>query len=323
MMRRISPLIIFLTFWLAGCGPTSDIYLKKPTKPYVELKKVPFYPQEAYLCGPASLKMVAEYWKQKGESIRDVPYETIEKVTFVPSKKGSFQPQMVAAARQLGLVAIESTQRADLFELLDGGIPTIVLLNQGTESIPVWHYAVVIGFDIDRQLVILRSGKTKREVMKIATFYEFFKKGGHWKLIAVPTTMVPPGVKESTYLKAAYDLEQTLDDELVQGAYESALKKWPKSLLVKLAAANYFFDKYHYEIAYDLYDDVLKKDPNDPIALNNMAETLYYLGEFDEALDFIDRAIKQHGKFKKEFDDTRRKILHSIESGEIILPNGL
>jgi tetratricopeptide (TPR) repeat protein len=180
----------------------------------------------------------------------------------------------------------------------------------------------VIGFDLDRQLVILRSGETKREAMKIATFYEFFKKGGYWKLIAVPTTMVPPGVTEATYLKAAYDLEQTLDDEIVQIAYETAVKQWPDSLLVKLASANYFFDKYHYEIAYDLYDAVLKKDPDDPIALNNMAETLYYLGEFDEALSFIERAIKNYGNYRKEFDDTRRKILHSIESGEIILPNG-
>lgn len=220
-------------------------------------------------------------------------------------------------------MAIESTKRADLFELLDGEIPVIVLLNQGTAASPVWHYAVVIGFDIDRQLVILRSGRTKREVMKISTFYEFFKNGGHWKLIAVPTTMVPPGVSEDTYIKSAYDLEQTLDDEIVQFAYETAVKKWPQSLMVKLAAANYFFDKYHYEIAHDLYADVLKQDADEPIALNNMAETLYYLGEFDEALDFIERAIKQHGKYKKEFDDTRRKILHSIESGEIILPNGI
>lgn len=322
-MRWISLVPLLVISWFGGCSPTSDIYLKKPTQLSVELKNVPFYPQQAYLCGPASLKMVAEYWRGEGKVVRNVAYETIERVTFIPEKKGSFQPQMVAAARQLGLVAIESTRRADLFELLDGGIPTIVLLNQGTESIPVWHYVVVIGFDLERQLVILRSGKTKREVMKIATFYEFFKKGGHWKLIAVPVTMVPPGVTEATYLKAAYDLEQTLDDEIVQIAYETAVKQWPDSLLVKLAAANYFFEKYHYEIAYDLYDNVLKKDPKDPIALNNMAETLYYLGEFDEALSFIDRAIKQHKKYRKEFDDTRRKILYSIESGEIILPNGL
>ncbi len=322
-MRRISLAALFAALLLTGCGPTGDIYLKKPTHSSIELNAVPFYPQQEYLCGPASLRMVAEYWKQQKKVVRDVSYETIRQVTFIPEKKGSFRPQMVAAARQLGLVAIESTRRADLFELLDGGIPVIVLLNQGTVSIPVWHYAVVIGFDLDRQLVILRSGDTKRQAMKISTFYEFFKKGGHWKLIAVPATMVPPGVTEASYLKAAYDLEQTLDDEIVQIAYESALKQWPDSLLVKLAAANYFFDKYHYEIAYDLYDAVLKKEPDDPIALNNMAETLYYLGEFDEALDFIDRAIKNHGKYKKEFDDTRRKILHSIESGEIILPNGL
>lgn len=321
-MRWISLVTLFVTLWLTGCGPMSDSYLKKPTKSYVELKKVPFYPQKTYLCGPSSLKMVAEYWKRQGKIVRDVPFATIEQATFVPQKKGSFQPQMVAAARQLGLVAIESTKRADLFELLDGGVPVVVLLNQGSESVPVWHYAVVIGFDLDRQLMILRSGDTKRQAMKMATFYEFFKKGGYWKLIAVPTTMVPPGITEATYLKAAYDLEQTLDDEIVQIAYETAIKQWPDSLLVKLAAANYFFDKYHYEIAYDLYDGVLKKAPHDPIALNNMAETLYYLGEFDEALSFIDKAIKKHGKFKKEFDDTRRKIMHSIESGEIILPNG-
>lgn len=323
-MQRISFfLVVLIAFWLAGCSSTGDIYLKKPTKLHVEMKAVPFYSQKAYLCGPASLKMVTEYWRKKGAGIRDVSYATIEKVTFVPGKKGSLQPQMVAAARKLGLIAIESTKRADLFELVNGGFPVIVLLNQGTESIPVWHYAVVIGFDIDRQLVILRSGDTKRQAMKVSTFYEFFKKSGYWKLIAVPDTMVPPSVEEGAYMKAVYDMEQTFDDEIVQIAYETALNEWPDSLRVKLIAANYFFDKYHYEIAYSLYDDVLKKEPDDPIALNNMAETLYYLGEFEESLGFIDKAIKNHGKFKKEFDDTRRKILDSIESGEIVLPNGL
>jgi tetratricopeptide (TPR) repeat protein len=230
---------------------------------------------------------------------------------------------MVAAARQLGLVVIESSKKADLFELINAGFPVIVLLNQGTDALPVWHYAVAVGYDLERQEVILRSGETKRQVMKLSSFYEFFKKSGYWKLIAVPATMVPPTVGEAAYIKAVYDLDRTLENEIVQEAYETALAEWPHSHRVKLAAANYFFDTYQYETAQTLYGEVLRKLPDDPIALNNMAETLYYLGEFAEALTFIDKAIKKNRKFNKEFDDTRKKILNSIESGKIILRNGL
>ena len=318
MVRGLSLVLVSLTVWgLGGCA-RHDIHLTTKTLSYVEIKGVPFHPQEAYQCGPSSLQMVADYWRKTGEDVRNVAYEAIEKTTFVPGKKGSFQPQMVAAARQLGLLVAVSRDNADLFELLNAGFPVIVLLNQGTSTIPVWHYAVVVGYDLDRQLMILRSGETERQVMKISTFYEFFARSGYWKLIAFPPTMVPAGMGEAVFMKAAFELEQTLDDAAVERAYETALKEWPDSRKVKLVAANYFFRIEQYQRAYAIYHDVVLNTPEDPVALNNMAEALYGLGAFDQALEVIQKAMRLLGReYRDELEDTRKKILRKIPSGTL------
>ena len=64
-----------------------------------ELDTVPFYPQEAYQCGPASLAMALAW------SGIPVDPEAITPEVFTPSLKGSLQSAMISAARRRGRVA--------------------------------------------------------------------------------------------------------------------------------------------------------------------------------------------------------------------------
>ena len=57
------------------------------------------------------------------------------------------------------MVALRTAPRlADLLQEVAAGHPVIVLQNLGLEWIPVWHYSVVIGYDLSRGQLVLRSG---------------------------------------------------------------------------------------------------------------------------------------------------------------------
>ena len=65
----------------------------------------------------------------------------------------------------------------------------LVLQNLGFERVPVWHYAVVVGFDGDD--VILRSGTEQRRVERSARFLRSWQRGSNWAFVAVEPGELP------------------------------------------------------------------------------------------------------------------------------------
>ena len=139
----------------AGCAA-----LHRPAWPPVvetlpqrsEIATVPFFAQEEYQCGPAAMAMALDR-----SGLRVTPAELTEKV-YTASLHGSLQPALVAAARRLGRVAYVISTPDALFREMAAGYPVIVLQNLGLSWVPVWHYAVVIGYDIPADDVLLHSG---------------------------------------------------------------------------------------------------------------------------------------------------------------------
>src|SRR5258706_3383102 len=154
---------VFLASLLAGCSLVAPqtYELKETLKEKsidipqrIELADVPFFPQVDYYCGPSSLAMVLS---AAGEAV--TPDALVDQV-FLPGRKGSLQVEMLAAARRHGMVAYEVEPRVtDLLRELAAGTPAIVLENYGPFSwFPVWHYSVVVGYDLPELEVIRRSG---------------------------------------------------------------------------------------------------------------------------------------------------------------------
>ena len=130
----------------------------------VELDTVPFYPQDAYQCGPATLAMALTW------SGLTVTPDDLKDQVYTPSRKGSLQLAMVGATRRHGKIAYQINGPESIFQEIAAGHPVIILQNLGLSWLPVWHYAVVIGYDAPEQDVILRSGTTKRKVMSYYLF---------------------------------------------------------------------------------------------------------------------------------------------------------
>ena len=145
-MRRIiiALLVLIVSSVFPGCGGVFFREWPQPSEHLPvshELDSVPFYPQEAYQCGPASLSMALTW-----SGIQANP-ETITPEVFTPSRKGSLQSAMIGAARRHGRLAYLITGPDSMFKEVAAGHPVIVLQNLGLSWYPVWHYAVVVGYD--------------------------------------------------------------------------------------------------------------------------------------------------------------------------------
>ena len=93
----------------------------------VELKQVPFFPQERYQCGPAALATVLNW------SGVTVTPEQLRDEVYLPQRHGSLQVELTAAARHHRRLPYVLTQ--DLQAVLDevrAGHPVLVLLNLGS-----------------------------------------------------------------------------------------------------------------------------------------------------------------------------------------------
>jgi ABC-type bacteriocin/lantibiotic exporter with double-glycine peptidase domain len=154
----------------------------------VELKSVPFFPQEDYQCGPAALATVLAY---TGVPITPDP---LVKQVFVPARKGSLQTEMLAAARTYGRVAYQLAPKyTDVLREVSAGNPVVVLQDVGLMSpmFPEWHYAVVNGFDYPSGTIYLRSGRNPRQEMPFTYFEREWIPGKYWAMVVTPPDRIP------------------------------------------------------------------------------------------------------------------------------------
>lgn len=225
---------------LAGCAvltpPQTRALLQAPpaalARP-VELSRVPFFPQTEYECGPAAL---ATALGAAGIAVRP---EALTEQVYLPARRGSLQLEMLATARRQGALAVRlpPTLAAVLGELA-AGHPVVVLQNLGLSFAPAWHYAVVIGHDLARGELLLRSGTTERQVLPLATFEHTWARGGHWAFVALPPGELPVMADAVEVVAAAVAFERVASPAAARKVYDAALARWPGELTLAIGAGN-------------------------------------------------------------------------------------
>ena len=221
---------------LAGCAtPQTDRLLESATafpRP-VELTAVPFFPQEAYQCGPAALATVLN-----GSGLNVTPEELTPQV-YLPERQGSLQFELLAAARRHGRVPyVLRPQLEAITTEIASGNPVLVLQNLGISAVPFWHYAVVVGFDLARAEVVLRSGREHRHVTSLRTFEHTWRRGDYWAVVVLPPGELPQTAEELPYLQSVLALEKLKRWQDTATAYGNALTRWPKSLGAHMGLGN-------------------------------------------------------------------------------------
>lgn len=302
--------LFLLVSLLAGCAtPLQSDRLREHAgalAPIAELVDVPFFPQEAYQCGPAALATVLN-WAEV-----TVTPEALAPQIYLPGRRGSLQLELLGGARRHGSVPyVLAPDLAVVLTEVAAGHPVVVLQNLAFRWYPKWHYAVVVGFDIPRGEIVLRSGREQRHVLPLHTFERTWLRAGQWAMVAMPPARLPATADELSYLGAVVALERLGRTRDADVAYRAALARWPTSLGALLGIGN--VQHAHGDIAgaEDAFRRATLAHPDAGAAFNNLAQTLADQGRWIEAKQAALRAVELGGPLLLQY----RETLHQIERG--------
>lgn len=295
--------------FLAGCSslPVADYGSMHSGQipDRVELAGVPFHPQEEYQCGPAALATVL------GSEGVERSLQDLKDEVYLPQRQGSLQPEMLAAARRAGMVAYVLAPQPDaLLQEVAAGHPVLVLQNLRFNALPQWHYAVVAGYDLGEDNIVLRSGREKQRVMRIADFDRSWAKSGRWAFVALTPERLPATAREHEFVAAAAALERA-SLPAARRAYQTALAAWPQNLLARMGSGNAAYRLHQLDAAQAEYRQATLDHPDAADAWNNLAQVLFETDRRQEALDAARRAVTLGGPRVKIYEAT----LTTIEAG--------
>jgi hypothetical protein len=303
------PALFFLS---AACAPVPESVSRLPEASFIELDQTPFYPQEEYQCGPAALTTLLA---MSGAEVR---LDDIVDKVYLPGREGSLQLELAAATRSSGRLpyVIDGTMAAIRKELW-AGRPVLILQNLGVATIPLWHYAVVVGIDSGGGEVILRSGTDRRRIMELDTFLRTWRRGEYWAMVVLRPDELPASADRERYFAAISALEETGQLGSAGQAWQTAAVYWPDDNVVRFGLANVAFALGDFGTAGEKYRELLQADGSLVVARNNLALALAEQGRFDEASAEIGRAIADNDDpaLADELRDTEQTI-RAMREGE-------
>lgn len=297
--------LCFIFALLFGCSAlqrTPMPQLPENVPAGVELVTVPFYPQDAYQCGPATLAMALTW------SGLAVTPDDLKDQVYTPSRKGSLQLAMVASTRRHGKIAYQINDPESIFPEIAAGHPVIILQNLGLSWMPVWHYAVVIGYDAPEQDVILRSGTTKRKVLPYFLFEKTWARSNYWGLMVLEPNQTPVSAKENDFLDAVVGLEKANQYQAAVTGYQTALTRWPNSLNSWMGLGYSYYKLGDLKGAESAFREATELHPHSAPAFNNLAYVLLEQRRLKEALAAAQRAVALGGPMKSESENTLQEI---------------
>ncbi len=302
---------------LSACSinPPLDLAGTLPGQAAVQLQSVPFYPQQAYQCGPAALAGVL------GAAGLAVDADSLSPQVYLPGRQGSLQLELLAATRRAGRIPypIES-EPAVLFAQLNAGRPVLVLQNLQTRHFPVWHYAVVVGLDPGANAVYLNSGGEQGLAMTAPSFLRTWDWAGRWAMVALRPGELPARAQPRVYVEAVAAFEAVAGAVAAAPAWQVALRQWPLDPGPYLALGNQAYAAGRLPVALDYYRRGLAASPGAAALANNLASVLGELGcprAGARVLDPVWAGLAEQSNWRTVLAATREELAgQSPETGD-------
>lgn len=299
--------ILAFAFLLSACAATGvrEVTQSSQLPRQAELTKTPFFPQELYHCGPAALATALN-----AIDVKVSPDQLVPEV-YIPSRKGSLQIEMLAAARRHGALAvkIEPELGAVLKEIAAGNV-VLVMQNLGLSWAPSWHYAVVVGYDLDKELVWLRSGTFERFEMSLSAFQRTWARSKYWAFVALKPGDLPASTGVEAVISALIPLEKTVGAAKATVAYAAAAKRWPGNLVLLTGLGNSAFVTGDLQGAASAFREATSAHPDSAAAHNNLANVLLAQGDVmaakasaQKALQLAEKDQKLQSQIQKTIDE--------------------
>ncbi len=298
-------MLVVILVYVTGCA--SFRHMEMPSLPddlpaQHELTEVPFFPQEKYECGPAALAMAINW---SGLPLQ--PEDLVDEV-YTPSRKGSLQVAVIAATRRHGRLAYEIPDLESIFNEISEGYPVVILQNLGTSWLPVWHYAVVIGYDTERKTIILRSGTTARKIMSFGVFEKTWARSEYWGILVLQPNQLPAVAIEHNFVAAVIGLERARRYREAVSGYRTALTRWPESLSARMGLGNSYYALGELRKSEAVFKETIQLHPEEGSAYNNLAQVFMEQGHYRDALAAAKKAVSLGGPLKAVYQETLTEI---------------
>ncbi|HEX7384383.1 MAG TPA: PA2778 family cysteine peptidase [Burkholderiaceae bacterium] len=317
-VRRRGLLAAGLAAGLAGCASftlpqTAALLAEAPDRlpegvpEASELDGTPFFPQTELQCGPAALATVLA-----AAGVEGITPEQLTDEVFLPGRGGSLQLEMRGGARRHGVLPVLLPERLDaLLREVAAGRPAVVLLNLGLSFYPVWHYAVVVGHDLGRAEIVLRSGTTRRESMLLRTFEHTWARSGRWAFVVVAPGELPLTAGEDAVTQACIGFERAAAPAEAARAYAAAVARWPASLVLALGLGNARYAAGDMPGAAKAFRTAAERHDS-AAAWNNLAQAEVRLGREREARAAARRALARAEAAEPQWLDAARATLAEL-----------
>jgi len=241
---------------------------------------VPFHPQREHECGPAALAMLLG---ARGVAVAPA---ALVPLLIVPERAGTLQPELLAQARRRGFIAQAiAPDLAALGAELAAGRPVLVLKNDGLAWYPVWHYAVVIGYDASRDALLLHSGVSARLAQPRRSFESTWARSGRWGFVLLAPGELPVGTDAPAHARAlaAFDASGGTPAQ-ARVAWQAARRQWPTRWEFAFGLGNRLAADGETAAAIEALATATTLDPAQAAAWNNLANAYLDAGRWDEAL---------------------------------------
>lgn len=282
-------ILLLILFIFAGCATRTPVTDKLTRK--VEgsgrhkIEDVPVIAQKENHCGPASLAMVLQYYG------KDKTPDELAKNLFHKKMEGSFRSDVLASARQEGMMAFEMDDLRKVFKEVENNHPVIVFQNLRLESAPQWHFSVLRGMDLKGPDVYVNSGTEKMEKMDMRLFERSWILGGQWGALILPPDKISATATDVEHVEAASLLEASGNQEAALIAYKTILERWHSQHLALIGAANVTYARNEKREAEKFLLRAVKASPKNAIAFHNLALVQAELGKMTSARKYAEKAL--------------------------------
>jgi len=229
------------------------------------VKDVEFVEQKKDFCGPASLTMTLN-WAGNSVAVDDVGNQT-----FTPGRSGTLQADLVSAARRNGAMAVPVEGMTALLTEIAAGHPVLVLQNLAFSWYPKWHYAVALGYELDKKKLVLHSGETAFKKIDLKRFEDSWASASYWGLVVLPPGKLSATGAELDHSAAAAGLEQAGKRREAENSYESILRKWPSSLGALIGLGNTRYAAGDYKNSVRFLKEATSRHKDSAAAWHNLA----------------------------------------------------
>lgn len=274
----------------------------------VHLADTPFFAQTELQCGPATL---ATLLQAMGRTVN--PAELTPQL-FVPERGGSLQIEMLAAPRRHDALATRLPSRLDaVLREVAAGHPVGVMQNLALDWAPRWHFAVLIGFDLDRGQAILRSGTTREQRLDLLTFERTWARAKRWAFVVLPPGEVPSTATAAALREACLGFERVAPLPRATLAWEAAARAWPTDPVLGMGWGNALARAGRADAAAQAFT-LVAEATDSAAAWNNLASIRLQQGRVLDARQAARRALLRAAAAEPELLEAVRATQAEVEA---------